>query len=63
LSELVTHTLDDYEALALRFATDTAYMASVRARLAQARVRAPSFDSKRFARDLEALYSRIAAPR
>jgi predicted O-linked N-acetylglucosamine transferase (SPINDLY family) len=61
LDELVTHTLDDYEALAYRLATDAAYMNDVRTRLAAARDSAPLFDSARFVRDLEALYLQITA--
>jgi predicted O-linked N-acetylglucosamine transferase (SPINDLY family) len=59
LSDLVTSTLDDYERLALRLATDQELMKSVRQRLAAARDRAPLFDSQRFTRDLEQLYLRI----
>jgi predicted O-linked N-acetylglucosamine transferase (SPINDLY family) len=59
LPDLVTHTLDEYEALAYRLATDTAYMNDVRTRLTAARESAPLFDSTRFARDLEALYESI----
>ena len=56
LDDLVTYTLDDYEKLAYRLATDTTYMREVRARLALARDQAPLFDSPQFTRDLEALY-------
>jgi predicted O-linked N-acetylglucosamine transferase (SPINDLY family) len=59
LPDLVTSTLDDYERLALRLATDADLMKSVRQRLAAARDTAPLFDSQRFARDLEQLYLRI----
>ena len=60
LSELVTRTLDDYEKLAYRLATDAEYLRGVRAKLAAARDTAPLFDSRKFARDLEALYLEIA---
>jgi predicted O-linked N-acetylglucosamine transferase (SPINDLY family) len=56
LSDLITHTPDEAEALAYRLATDGAYMKDVRGRLAQARESAPLFDSTRFVRDLEQLY-------
>jgi predicted O-linked N-acetylglucosamine transferase (SPINDLY family) len=59
LDDLVTHSLDDYEALALRLATDPELMRSVRSRLDSARASAPLFDSARFVRDLEALYLRL----
>jgi predicted O-linked N-acetylglucosamine transferase (SPINDLY family) len=60
LDDLVTHTLDDYEALARRLATDATLMRDVRARTAAARDGAPLFDSQAFVRDLEALYASIA---
>lgn len=59
LRELVTHTLDEYEALAYRLAVDTEYKADLNHRLESARSSAPSFDSEKFARDLEALYLQI----
>ncbi|HUP95354.1 MAG TPA: tetratricopeptide repeat protein [Burkholderiales bacterium] len=60
ISELVTRTLDDYEKLAYRLATDAEFLRDVRTRLAAARDSAPLFDSRKFARDLEALYLEIA---
>jgi predicted O-linked N-acetylglucosamine transferase (SPINDLY family) len=59
LPDLVTFSLDDYETLALRLATDKELMQDVRQRLAAARDSAPLFDSQRFVRDLEQLYLRI----
>jgi protein O-GlcNAc transferase len=56
LPELVTHTLADYEALALKLARDREYLADVRARLAQNRKTFPLFDTKRFRRHIEAAY-------
>jgi predicted O-linked N-acetylglucosamine transferase (SPINDLY family) len=56
LDDLITYTLDDYEKLAYRLATDTQYMREVRARLAAAHDHAPLFDSRQFTRDLEELY-------
>jgi protein O-GlcNAc transferase len=56
LDDLITYTLDDYEKLAYRLATDARYMAEVRERLAIAREQAPLFDSRQFTRDLEELY-------
>ncbi|HMS79273.1 MAG TPA: UDP-N-acetylglucosamine-peptide N-acetylglucosaminyltransferase, partial [Burkholderiaceae bacterium] len=60
LPELATADLRAYEALALALATDPARLASVRERLRVGRDRAPLFDSARFARELEALYVRMA---
>ena len=60
LEDLVTTSLDAYESLAFRLATDRAYLDDVRARLATARDCAPLFDSTAFTRDLEKLYVDIA---
>lgn len=56
LSDLVTTNLEDYEALALRLATDPARLADVRRRLEQARATAPVFDPDRLRRQIEAAY-------
>jgi predicted O-linked N-acetylglucosamine transferase (SPINDLY family) len=56
LPELVTHTLADYEALALKLARDREYLADVRTRLAKNRKTFPLFDTKRFRRHIEAAY-------
>ncbi|MES2562644.1 MAG: tetratricopeptide repeat protein [Pseudomonadota bacterium] len=56
IPELVTRTLDEYEALAFRLASDKAYMHEVKARLELARDSALLFDSKQFTRDLEQIY-------
>lgn len=60
LPDLVTNSLADYEALALRLATGPDYCRAIRARL-RANLRAnrlasPLFDTRRFARDLEVAY-------
>lgn len=55
LPELVTHSLDDYQALALRLATEPEALAALRARLAGVRS-SPLFDTPRFARHLEQAY-------
>jgi predicted O-linked N-acetylglucosamine transferase (SPINDLY family) len=54
--DLVTHSLEEYEALAFRLATDRAALGDIRSRLSMARREAPLFDSQKFARDLEDLY-------
>ena len=56
LPELVTHTLDDYERLAYRMATDTSYRDETRTRLAAAKSSAPLFDAPAFTRALEEIY-------
>ena len=59
LPELVTDSLEAYEALALDLARDPERLAGLRARLAEARGTSPLFDATRFARDLEAAYRAI----
>jgi protein O-GlcNAc transferase len=56
LPELITDSLEAYEALAFRLATSPAQLAAVRARLAQNRDSHPLFDAERFRRHLEAAY-------
>ena len=56
LPELVTTSLADYEALALRIATDPALVAGLRRRLALGRDGAPLFDMPRYTAALESAY-------
>lgn len=60
LPELVTHSLEDYERLAVRLAIDQPFRNDLHARLAAAKTSAPLFDSATFTRDLEQLYRSIA---
>jgi predicted O-linked N-acetylglucosamine transferase (SPINDLY family) len=57
LGELVTHSADEYEALALQLARDPARLAALRRRLHDNRLTAPLFDTDRFRRHLEAAYT------
>jgi protein O-GlcNAc transferase len=57
LPELVTHSLDDYEALALKLATDPALLSSTRRKLADNRPTCALFDGDRFRRGIETAYS------
>jgi predicted O-linked N-acetylglucosamine transferase (SPINDLY family) len=59
LPDLITATLPDYQAMALRLATDPAALASVAARLRDNRASAPLFDGGRYTRNLEAAYGRM----
>jgi predicted O-linked N-acetylglucosamine transferase (SPINDLY family) len=59
LPDLVTHSADDYEALALRLAKDPALLAAYRNRLATNRMTHPLFDTDRFRRHIEAAYSQM----
>jgi predicted O-linked N-acetylglucosamine transferase (SPINDLY family) len=56
LDELVTHTLADYEALALHLALHRDELAGLKARLARNRDTAPLFDMPGYTRSLEAAY-------
>lgn len=56
LKELVTHSLEEYEALALALARDRARLKSLHAHLSQQRERLPLFDTPRFCRHLEQAY-------
>jgi protein O-GlcNAc transferase len=56
LSELITHSLADYEALALRLARDGALLSGIKQKLARNRTTHPLFDAARFTRDIEAAY-------
>ncbi len=56
LPELVTHSIKDYEALALRLAKDPSLLEGYRNRLATNRLTHPLFDTDRFRRHIEAAY-------
>jgi predicted O-linked N-acetylglucosamine transferase (SPINDLY family) len=56
LPELVTRSVQDYEALALRLAKDPALLEGYRNRLAANRLTHPLFDTDRFRRHIEAAY-------
>jgi len=53
LPELITSSLEDYEALALALAKDPARLAALRAKLAAARASSPLFDSDRMRQNIE----------
>jgi predicted O-linked N-acetylglucosamine transferase (SPINDLY family) len=59
LPELVTHALDDYEALAIALGNDRPRMDALRARLAANRDASPLFDTPRFVRDYEDLLASV----
>jgi protein O-GlcNAc transferase len=56
LPELVTNSLADYEALALRLARNPSELAAIREKLAGTRLTYPLFDTARFTRNLERAY-------
>jgi protein O-GlcNAc transferase len=53
LPELVTHSLDDFEALAVRLAGESDELHVIRQKLVQNRLAIPLFDTSRFVRNLE----------
>ncbi len=57
LPELITASFADYEALALKFVREPALLAQLKAKLARNRDTAPLFDTRRFARHIEAAYA------
>jgi protein O-GlcNAc transferase len=59
LPEMVTNSLQAYEALALRLARSPSELSSLRCRLAANRLRSPLFDAPRYARNLEAAFERM----
>ena len=58
---MITTSLADYEALALRLATHPKELAALRRRLAVNRASSPLFDMARYARDFEDAMHRIWA--
>ena len=56
MPELVTHSLEEYEELAVHLATHPAELAALREKLAFNRLQTPLFDTERFARHLERAY-------
>ena len=59
LPELVTHSLSDYEALALKLATQPDLLREINRKLAQNRLSTPLFDSDRFRCNIEAAYQQM----
>ena len=58
LSELITHSLEEYEALALKIARERTFLAQLRAKLSANRETYPLFDTERFTRRIEAAVCR-----
>ncbi|HET9404972.1 MAG TPA: tetratricopeptide repeat protein [Burkholderiales bacterium] len=59
LNELVTHSLEEYEALALELAANRKRLDDIRSRLAANRATHPLFDTDRFRRHIEAAYTKM----
>jgi protein O-GlcNAc transferase len=61
LPELITESLEDYEALALDLARDETRLAAIKAKLAHNRESCPLFDAARFRRHIESAYETMWA--
>ena len=59
LPELVTHSLGQYEGLAIRLARHPNELRNIRERLARNRLTEPLFDTPRFVENLEAAYEEM----
>jgi predicted O-linked N-acetylglucosamine transferase (SPINDLY family) len=57
LPELITESLEDYEALALKLARSADLLSDIRARLSRNRSEYPLFDTKRFCAHMESAYT------
>jgi predicted O-linked N-acetylglucosamine transferase (SPINDLY family) len=57
LPELATNDLEEYEALALRLASDASLLRGLRQRLEQNRASCPLFATDRFRRHIESAYT------
>ena len=59
LPDLITHSLESYEALAVRLAKNTVDIQEIRQRVAENRIVQPLFDTPRFVRNLEIAYKEM----
>ena len=59
LSELITHSREQYEKLALELAHDPAKLAAIKQKLQANRPTAPLFDTQLFTRHLETAYRKM----
>jgi protein O-GlcNAc transferase len=55
--ELITTSLEEYEALALKLAREPSFLAAIKVKLARNRSTHPLFDTARFTRHIEAAYA------
>jgi predicted O-linked N-acetylglucosamine transferase (SPINDLY family) len=56
LPELITHTQEEYEALAIALANNPEKLAALKQKLASNRLTTPLFDTPQFTKDLERAY-------
>ena len=58
LPELVTHTLSEYETLAIEIAKDSEKLTALKNKLEHKRINSPLFDTKQYAKNLESAYEK-----
>ena len=59
LAELITHSPDEYETLAIKLATNPAELKKIKDKLESNRLKMPLFDTNLFCRNLESAYSKV----
>ena len=59
MAELIVPTLEEYEALAVTLASDPTRLRGIKQKLERNRLSSPLFDTERFARNIEAAYTRM----
>ena len=59
LPELITHTLEEYESLAIDLAHNPGKLQMIRQKIVENRLAGPLFDTPRFTRDLEKSYKKM----
>ena len=59
LPELITHSLEEYESLAIKLATDSDHLEKIKDKLENNRLKMPLFDTKLFCRNLESAYGKV----
>ncbi|MGD0962080.1 MAG: UDP-N-acetylglucosamine-peptide N-acetylglucosaminyltransferase, partial [Methylomonas sp.] len=61
LPELITHSLPEYEALAIKLAGDEQLLAGIKTKLRANKISSPLFNTDMFCKDLEQLYIKMHA--
>ena len=59
LPELITSTLEEYEALATELAANPQKLSAIREKLSSSRLTAPLFDAPLFTKNLETTYTKM----
>ena len=60
MSELIAHSLEEYEALAVRLARNPGQLQTIRQKIVKNRLTEPLFDTPRFVRNLEKAYKEMS---